>query len=162
MVLLYTDGIIERRGEELTVGADRLAAAVRASSHLPLAELADALVERMRPPDGYHDDVRVLAARNQRRAAHSSWTSTPPRPPTCGPRGHRLRDWLHGTGLSSKICDDVMIAVGEASANASEHGSQSDPRAYITVELSIHRGELRAAVSDHGSWGGDSSISAQN
>ena len=162
LLLLYTDGLIERRGEELTAGADRLAAAVRASSHLPLAELTDALVERMRPPDGYRDDVAILAARTPGTRGPLFVDVHPAAPTDLREARNRLRAWLHDSGLGRELCDDVMLAVGEASANACEHGSESDPRACVTVELSIHRGELRAAVSDHGTWGDDTAVSSQD
>ena len=59
-LLLFTDGLVERRGEDLDAGTGRLAAAFAACPDLPLAELLPALLAEL-GSDG--DDVAVLAAR---------------------------------------------------------------------------------------------------
>jgi PAS domain S-box-containing protein len=62
MLLLYTDGLIERRGESLTAGMDRLLgeAAARRGAATPV--LLAGLVREL--PDPHHvDDVCLLAAR---------------------------------------------------------------------------------------------------
>ena len=61
-VLLFTDGLTERRGEDLTEGLGRLAAAASAHHHLPLEKLVDTLLEVMAPGD-LEDDVALLALR---------------------------------------------------------------------------------------------------
>ena len=61
-VLMYTDGLVERRGEDIDVGIARLAAAAAACVDQPLDELVDRLLGEMLPeaPD---DDVVLLALR---------------------------------------------------------------------------------------------------
>ncbi|NAZ87616.1 SpoIIE family protein phosphatase [Kineococcus sp. T90] len=60
-VLLYTDGLVERRDEPLDAGLERLRAAAEDLAHLPLDGFVDALVARVVPePD---DDVAVVALR---------------------------------------------------------------------------------------------------
>jgi serine phosphatase RsbU (regulator of sigma subunit) len=62
-VVLYTDGLIERRGESLDVGLERLADAVASGPAKPDA-LCEQVVEQMRPAAGQlHDDVTALFAR---------------------------------------------------------------------------------------------------
>ncbi|SFP77667.1 Serine phosphatase RsbU, regulator of sigma subunit [Geodermatophilus dictyosporus] len=62
-VLLYTDGLVERRGEDLDAGLDRLAdvAAELAPGERPLAEVCDLLLERLGARAD--DDIAVLAVR---------------------------------------------------------------------------------------------------
>ncbi|WP_432493861.1 SpoIIE family protein phosphatase [Kineococcus gypseus] len=60
-VLLYTDGLVERRDEVLDTGLERLARAAAELVHLPLEEFVDALLERAVPEPG--DDVAVVALR---------------------------------------------------------------------------------------------------
>ncbi len=60
-VLLYTDGLVERRGEGLSEGLDRLRKTLGQLAHLPLDELCDELLERLRP--GAEDDIALLALR---------------------------------------------------------------------------------------------------
>jgi serine/threonine-protein kinase RsbW len=61
-LLLYTDGLIERRSESLTDGMDRLLEQVGAHRDEPPATLAPALARALRDPE-HVDDVCVLAAR---------------------------------------------------------------------------------------------------
>jgi len=61
-VLLFTDGLHERRGEDLTEGLGRLAAAAAAHHHLPLEKFVDTLLEVMAAGD-LDDDVALLALR---------------------------------------------------------------------------------------------------
>jgi serine/threonine-protein kinase RsbW len=61
-VLLYTDGLIERRSESLTDGMDRLLQAAAAHRDDTAARLSAALVRSLHDP-AHVDDVCVLAAR---------------------------------------------------------------------------------------------------
>ncbi len=63
MILLYTDGLIERPGECLDVGFDRLRAAFAECAHLPVGEVCAESLRRLTPPGGYTDDIAVLAVR---------------------------------------------------------------------------------------------------
>jgi serine phosphatase RsbU (regulator of sigma subunit) len=61
-LLLYTDGLVERRHEALDIGIARAAAALSAARELPPADLAERLTEQLleRAPD---DDVAFLLYR---------------------------------------------------------------------------------------------------
>jgi serine phosphatase RsbU (regulator of sigma subunit) len=74
-VILYTDGLVERRGEHLTRGLDRLQQVARTLAGLPLDELCDRLIAEL--AGGSEDDVALLAVR-----AHPE---DRPRPPEAGP-----------------------------------------------------------------------------
>ena len=60
-ILLYTDGLVERRGESLDVGLERLRASAAELSRLPVERLCDALLARL--ADGHLDDIALLAVR---------------------------------------------------------------------------------------------------
>ena len=62
-LVMYTDGLIERREEDIDVGLRRLAAAVRQLRHLPPEELADELLAAMANPAGQEDDVSLMVTR---------------------------------------------------------------------------------------------------
>ncbi|MGW1160293.1 PP2C family protein-serine/threonine phosphatase [Streptomyces sp. NPDC002519] len=61
-VLLYTDGLIERPGEDIGRGLTRLRQQASALAACPLDAFCDSLLIRLET--GYHDDVAVLALRN--------------------------------------------------------------------------------------------------
>ncbi|MGY1733367.1 SpoIIE family protein phosphatase [Geodermatophilus sp. SYSU D01045] len=75
-VLLYTDGLVERRDADLDAGLARLTATLAELGDRPLQELCDLLVERM--VDGHpDDDVALVAVRLHRQDR--------PRPDVAGP-----------------------------------------------------------------------------
>nr|BFD81004.1 hypothetical protein StreXyl84_04050 [Streptomyces sp. Xyl84] len=59
-LLLFTDGLIERRGQDIDAGLRQLAARAAALATAPLHALCDALITRQ---DAYDDDVALLAVR---------------------------------------------------------------------------------------------------
>jgi serine phosphatase RsbU (regulator of sigma subunit) len=63
-LLLYTDGLIELRGEDIDAGQRRLLDAVHAHHELAPAQLLDAVLSDM-VGDRPTDDVAVLAVRFQ-------------------------------------------------------------------------------------------------
>jgi serine phosphatase RsbU (regulator of sigma subunit) len=65
-LLLYTDGLMERRGASLDDGTAWLREEVAALHHLPLEELCDRLLGVL--PEALDDDVALLAVRARRRA----------------------------------------------------------------------------------------------
>jgi PAS domain S-box-containing protein len=77
-VLLYTDGLVERRGQALEEGVDRLAAELSdlETSGADLESLCDALLTRMLP-ERPEDDVALVAVRLHPQDG--------PRPPEAGP-----------------------------------------------------------------------------
>jgi hypothetical protein len=71
-VVLYTDGLVERRGEAIDVGIERLRGAVAAASDAEPDELADRLLATLVGPGGADDDVAVVVARLDRAGRSSS------------------------------------------------------------------------------------------
>jgi serine phosphatase RsbU (regulator of sigma subunit) len=61
-VLLYTDGLVERRDSVIDAGMDRLVAHLRELAGRPLDELCDALLDRMLAGTP-QDDVALVAVR---------------------------------------------------------------------------------------------------
>ncbi|MGY1825782.1 MULTISPECIES: SpoIIE family protein phosphatase [unclassified Blastococcus] len=79
VVLLYTDGLVERRNSDLDAGTARLKAVLAELAGRELNELCDELLARMLP-DAPDDDVALVAVRLH--------PQDRPRPPEAGP--HRV------------------------------------------------------------------------
>ncbi len=62
-LVLYTDGLVERRGESLDVGLGRLEDAVRQRCGAEPETLADELIVALAPPDDQADDIALLVHR---------------------------------------------------------------------------------------------------
>ncbi|MFS0704013.1 SpoIIE family protein phosphatase [Cellulomonas sp. 179-A 9B4 NHS] len=99
-VLLYTDGLVERRGERLSVGLERLRVAAEELADLPLEDLCDRLIADLAP--GSDDDVALLAVRahpqDRPRPAEAGPNRTPTQP--AADASPLLRDAPTGPGVS--------------------------------------------------------------
>ncbi|EKX69110.1 PAS domain-containing protein [Streptomyces ipomoeae] len=62
-LVLYTDGLIERRHEDIDTGLARLADALNRHRHATPEPLADALLHDLLPPDGATDDTALVIIR---------------------------------------------------------------------------------------------------
>jgi PAS domain S-box-containing protein len=83
-LLLYTDGLVERRGQSLDVGLSRLRALLEELAHLPLDELCDEVLSRLLPARS-EDDVALVAVRlhpqDEPRPAEAGPEDVPPNVP---------------------------------------------------------------------------------
>lgn len=68
-LVLYTDGLIERRGEDIDTGLDRLTDALTHHARLAPERLADALLARLGLSSGARDDIALIVVRLQLRQA---------------------------------------------------------------------------------------------
>ncbi|WP_432487746.1 PP2C family protein-serine/threonine phosphatase [Kineococcus sp. SYSU DK018] len=84
-LLLYTDGLVERRGASLEDGLARLQDVVAELAHLELEALCDEVLARL-VPAGHDDDVALVGVRlhplDRPRPAEAGPHRVPPHPPT--------------------------------------------------------------------------------
>jgi anti-anti-sigma factor len=117
-LLLYTDGLVERRGATLDVGLDRLATAAAELADADPPALVDALLDRLLDGGGPVDDIAVVAARL---ASARLALAVPPDRERLPQLRREVQRWAVAAGLSAPVVDDLLLAVGEAAANAVEH-----------------------------------------
>ena len=159
LLILYTDGLIERQGESLTKGLARLATTAAACADLAVDAVCSRLLDRLAPPDGYTDDVAILAVRPTGTTATSFADTLPADARQMAPLRDRLRGWLAPFGLGSRLEYNIILGIGEALANAIEHGSGHDPHKTVSVEVFARPDTICATVSDTGQWTSDSAAS---
>jgi anti-sigma regulatory factor (Ser/Thr protein kinase) len=150
LVVLYTDGLVERRGRTIDEGLERLVSAIETApkdSERMLEHVLDELVvgsERA-------DDIAILAAR---------FLPVAPRPLDLTVRAgddalHLVRDavrtWLEGTELVRTEAEDVLLAVWEVCANAMEHAA-TPLEDTVRVKASVDDSRIKVVVGDTGSF----------
>jgi PAS domain S-box-containing protein len=147
-LLLYTDGLVERRGRSLTDGMSEAGAAIVGGGEDSLEDLATRLMARLAPPEGYGDDVAVVLYR------HPAPLDVTFPADTAQLRLVRaqLRHWLDGCGLAAPLAQDALVAAGEAVANAIEHGHRDRPGQEIRLRAAITANWLQLTVADSGRW----------
>ena len=69
LIVMYSDGLIERRGEVLDVGMARLSHAAFNARHLRVEEIADQLLQELRPENARDDVVLVVKRFRERISA---------------------------------------------------------------------------------------------
>lgn len=157
-VILYSDGLVERRGESLDDGLERLRRAAERNAGLGLAALGDALLEGMTGEERIDDDVALLLARRSAVPANALALCLPARPDQVPLIRNELRLWLDRAGVPVSMRDDLLLAAGEAVGNAVEHAYATDGAGTGSVELVAWTADgdsvLRLEVSDQGRWRG--------
>ncbi|MFD7658487.1 ATP-binding protein, partial [Actinosynnema sp. NPDC059797] len=76
----------------------------------------------------------------------------PARASELAPTRHALRAWLDRCGLDREQVQDVLIAAGEACANAVEHAYRDVPAGVVRLEASVAADRLNLTVTDDGRW----------
>jgi serine phosphatase RsbU (regulator of sigma subunit)/anti-sigma regulatory factor (Ser/Thr protein kinase) len=152
-VLLYTDGLVERRGESIDTGLERLRLAVAEAPREPDA-LCDRLLE-MLVDATLADDVALLAVRALPQDIDPLDLTLPADPATLAPLRRTLRDWLDRAGASEEELRDIVLATIEAAANAVEH-AYGPGEADFELEAHAVDGEVTITVQDFGSWRNES------
>jgi anti-anti-sigma factor len=152
-LVLYSDGAIERRGEPLDVGMDRLAGAASINARLHPEALCTRLLEALLGTARRHDDVALVAARIHPLdiAPLRLWFAA--RADQLAVVREAMRSWLAGAGVDAGDSEIVVLAAGELCANAVEHAYPAGSDA--AVEISLARepgGELALVVRDRGRW----------
>jgi serine phosphatase RsbU (regulator of sigma subunit)/anti-sigma regulatory factor (Ser/Thr protein kinase) len=151
-IILYSDGLIERRRESLDVGLQRLSSAVHARWQLPIEMLADEIVATLFADSARADDVAVLVLRSPVVSEDLFLTKIPAHPAQLAPLRQVLREWLQQHISDRREINAVLTTVGEASANAIDHAytDQRDP--LMRVEATRIDDELILNVTDTGRW----------
>jgi len=157
-LLLYTDGLVERRGSSIDDGIGRAADLVKDGRSTALDEVADQLMSRLEPEGGYPDDVAMLLYRQpaplaMRFAADASHLAQ---------SRAALRSWLNQAGLGPDQIHNVLIATGEAVANAIEHGHRGRPEGTVSLRATALVDRLQVTVTDNGTWKTPGKVAGSN
>jgi len=148
-LLVYTDGLIERRSESIDAGIQRLMAAFREAPSA-VEQLVDRLLDRAILGDT-GDDAALVAVHLQPVASRRLALELQPEPQALAPMRAELRSWLQGAGASDEEVFDILVAVNEACSNAVEHPLGVE-KASVTLEAEMTNGEVSILIRDKGSW----------
>jgi serine phosphatase RsbU (regulator of sigma subunit)/CheY-like chemotaxis protein/anti-sigma regulatory factor (Ser/Thr protein kinase) len=151
-LLLFTDGLVERRGESISEGFDRL---IDALDEAPggVEEICDRVLDHVlagRPSD---DDVAVLAVRLLPEPTGPLELTLPAIATSIPLARHALRRWLttHVPQLGRAVRSDLELAWTEGASNVVRHAyGLRDATFSLLAELSD--GFVQLTVIDAGRW----------
>jgi GAF domain-containing protein/anti-sigma regulatory factor (Ser/Thr protein kinase) len=147
-LLLYTDGLVERRDESLVDRIEELraTAAVVATADAMCTHITEALV----PELGTADDVALVVVRTEP-LQPTLQLRMPAEPSVLVYVRRALRRWLVGHGASAEDVSALVLAAGEACANAIEH-AYAPRRAAYELHAAYAAGTVTLVVRDRGRW----------
>jgi anti-sigma regulatory factor (Ser/Thr protein kinase) len=151
-LLLFTDGLVERRRESINTGFDRLRDAFT-TAPLDVEDLCDYVLERTVSEQASHDDIAVLAVRILGPPLGALELVLPAKAPAVSLARHRLRVWLDENvpELDRVARGDLEVAWSEACTNVVRH-------AYGPVDATFEAMAARDGdvvileVRDRGQW----------
>jgi serine phosphatase RsbU (regulator of sigma subunit)/anti-sigma regulatory factor (Ser/Thr protein kinase) len=150
VLLLYSDGLVERRGHSIDEGLTRVTAAVTEGPRQP-EQLVEYVVERLVGSTERGDDIALLAFRLLAVAPEPLDLRVPSDVEALGLVRDSLRIWLEGTSATPADAHDLVLAAWEACANAVEHAREPAGE-HVTVRADVSDGLVRIVVEDSGSW----------
>jgi anti-sigma regulatory factor (Ser/Thr protein kinase) len=156
-VVLFTDGLFERRHESIDVGLERLRRAAEDHAALPASSLSDALLAASAdaPADGseIRDDAVVIVVRRVGSVPGRCYADVLPADGAqLRSARRRFSEWLATLSLPAERHSDLLLAVNEAMGNAIEHGSSDRPDGVVQVEAGVREAQLLISVTDSGRW----------
>jgi PAS domain S-box-containing protein len=148
-LVLYTDGLIERRGEHLD---DGMALLLRAGAAGPLDPdaLCDRLLAAAAPTGATSDDIALLALSHVPLGLRLA-LDMPSEPAALRSLRALLRRWLAQADAAETDVHAIVMACSEACTNAIEHAG-AGPDETIAFEAVLHDGEVEVTVRDRGHW----------
>jgi anti-sigma regulatory factor (Ser/Thr protein kinase) len=148
VLLLYTDGLVERRHTGLDDGIAEVCALLHESRDAELEHLASQIMQRLAPSDGYEDDVALLLYRHP----GPLQIDFPADVNRLADVRNSLRNWLIRAEVDADQIHDVLIAAGEAVSNSIEHGHRESPEGVIRLRATVGAEVVRLAIVDSGTW----------
>jgi len=148
-LLLFTDGLVERRGVSIGEGLAQLEVEA-ADADQDLEALCDRLLLAM-AGDRVADDIALLAFRPVPLAGEPLHLRVPAEPQALAPMRQTLRRWLREIDAPPPEANEILLACGEACTNAIQHAYGAG-EGVLEMDLALLAGAVEVNVRDRGSW----------
>ncbi len=153
VLMLYTDGLVERRGEALDDGLNALARVAEASMSGTgdLEVAASEVVDTMGAGGDLEDDMALLVLSVGKAAEHRFRFHGPAEPERLTSLRQSFARWLRRAGADEEETHDLVLAVTEAASNVVIHAYGSEIGTF-EVEAARTGDLLSVGVHDQGTW----------
>jgi anti-sigma regulatory factor (Ser/Thr protein kinase)/anti-anti-sigma regulatory factor len=162
LVLLYSDGLVERPNRTIAEGMAELAAvAADAAANRSLTLDADpATAERvcqltveLLTRTGHTDDITALAAQRLADPVPALHLSLPSERPSLTTARDAFAGWLSRLDAAADDWEALHLAMVEVFTNAIEHAYPREAPGTIELDASLEGdGSVACLVTDHGTW----------
>ena len=158
LVLLYSDGLIERPDETMATGMAELAAVAADAAGKVGADRAAAervcqlTVERLTRA-GHADDITALAAQWLAEPVPALHLELPSRRPSLTKARDAFACWLSRLGAAADDWEALHLAMVEVFTNAIEHAYPSETPGNVELDAELgDDGYVECRVTDQGTW----------
>lgn len=158
LLLMFTDGILERPGRTHDASAAEMARvaahsaagrALREPGRTPAERVCDQTIEMLVRATGHDDDITLMAVQRLPRVPDLEF-DLPARPAALRDARAAIAAWLQALGAAEPDVFVIQHALGELMTNAIEHSRGASA---ITVHAMLTtQGRLEATVTDRGRW----------
>jgi PAS domain S-box-containing protein len=148
-LMLYTDGLVERRDVTLDDGIAQLSETMAQGVNLTVDAVADAALSEMAPPNGYDDDIAIVVYRRPYPRLEIDDIATAEQ---LRHIRHELAAWMQDARVPDDRIADIVLAVNEACANSIEHGYRGSPAGRVRVDGENDGARVHLTITDNGSW----------
>jgi serine phosphatase RsbU (regulator of sigma subunit)/anti-sigma regulatory factor (Ser/Thr protein kinase) len=148
-LMLYTDGLVERRDAVIDDGIQRAGDVLVDTLDYSAEDVADTMLGRLTPPSGFDDDVAIVVYRRPPTALRLDLVATPDQ------LGHirgSLANWLRAASIPEELAADIILVVNEACTNSIEHGYRDRMPGPMVVHAEANGREICIEITDSGSW----------
>jgi anti-sigma regulatory factor (Ser/Thr protein kinase) len=149
-LVMFTDGLVERRGESLDEGLERLRQVV-AEGPSDLEDLCTQILTELIGDRPAADDVALLAVRVRPSRSGHLMLRLPAEASSVPVARHAIRKLLHEHGASADNSHALELAISEAAANAVEHAYDPGDHEF-EVAAEVRTEGVYLTVSDSGRW----------
>jgi anti-sigma regulatory factor (Ser/Thr protein kinase)/putative methionine-R-sulfoxide reductase with GAF domain len=147
-LVLYTDGLVERRRVPLSESMEQLRRLIAPAGSA--AEVCRVAFEHLVPEHGLKDDAAMVTIENL--LIPEVLKLRMPADPRVLTDARRLaRRWMRRQGVDERAIGEVTLALSEACANAIEHAYSPGP-AEFELQVQKQDGTITATVRDVGNW----------
>jgi serine phosphatase RsbU (regulator of sigma subunit)/anti-sigma regulatory factor (Ser/Thr protein kinase) len=149
-VVIFTDGLVETPDAGLEDGLEKLRAGIGTLPQEP-DMLAEALLDARFASDAPRDDVAIVVVCLDADSDEALQLTVPADPESLARVRRSVGRWLRGVGASDSESYEVLVACGEACANAIAHAY---PVGNASFEVNGRRlnGSIELEIRDFGSW----------
>ena len=163
VVVLYSDGLVERPDRTIAEGMAELAVVAAAAAAPTAAADRDAdpaaaervcqLTVEMLTRTGHSDDITALAAQWLAEPVPPLHLSLPSARPSLTTARDAFADWLRRLDATADDADALHLAMVEVFTNAIEHAYPREAPGTIELDASLENdGSVACLISDHGTW----------
>jgi anti-sigma regulatory factor (Ser/Thr protein kinase) len=151
-LVLFTDGLVERRDEDLGRGFARLSEAFTQAPGEAEA-ICDHILSHTVGEHAGQDDLAMLVVRSLAVDAGGLELTVAARPDSVPLVRHRVRAWLAhvAPGLDAATSGDIELVCSEACSNVVRH-AYGPTESMFRVSLSLVDDVLKLRISDQGRW----------